>query len=420
MSVVSILALGNAASAQYDVYCQGEPIATWTEELISNMDMHGGTSYSWYKDIKILKEKDAWKLGKEGECHVFNIHGDEYEDTCHGFGVLPSKKSTLSFPEQFKKVLWHLWNATCKKIPPETEMDFERDECYLDGQQLDIMYYMYNPITNKYYMADTLEQTFVTLDAAAAKKYGDFQKTIEKKGIVECSVVKQDEPISQPSSATQSEAALQSEQLTQPEASVQQETVNHSEAALQSEVNTQPEVSVQSEVVNQPEVVMNQEASMPVSSHAQVMSKKDFIALKNQPLFVVMKHFGYAQDKNTRKQLAANYGISSYVGTKAQNLELKNKLLNQIESEEKVVLQENDLSVDTIAQLLEGNTFTLAKKDFASYKQQPLFVLVERFGLNYKKSRKALAAYFGIKNYIGSWEQNMLIKNQLLTKITVN
>lgn len=275
-------------------------------------------------------------------------------------------------------------------------MDFERDECYLDGQQLDIMYYMYNPITNKYYMADTLEQTFVTLDAAAAKKYGDFQKTIEKKGIVECSVVKQGEPISQPSSAT------------------------HSEAALQSEVNTQPEVSVQSEVVNQTEVVMNQEAFMPVSSHAQVMSKKDFIALKNQPLFVVMKHFGYAQDKNTRKQLAANYGISSYVGTKAQNLELKNKLLSQIESEEKVVLQENDLSVDTIAQLLEGNIFTLAKKDFASYKQQPLFVLVERFGLNYKKARKALAAYFGIKNYIGSWEQNMLIKNQLLTKITVN
>lgn len=68
---------------------------------------------------------------------------------------------------------------------------------------------------------------------------------------------------------------------------------------------------------------------------------------------------------------------------------------------------------------LANMNYETTKKDYFAIKNQPLFVVVKNFGLEFKKERKALADYFGIKNYVGSYAQNMKIKNELLKLITV-
>ena len=64
-------------------------------------------------------------------------------------------------------------------------------------------------------------------------------------------------------------------------------------------------------------------------------------------------------------------------------------------------------------------TYTTDKKGYAQIKQQPLFVIAANFGFNFKKDRKALAAYFNIPNYKGTKAQNMKIKEGLLKQIIV-
>ncbi len=64
-------------------------------------------------------------------------------------------------------------------------------------------------------------------------------------------------------------------------------------------------------------------------------------------------------------------------------------------------------------------TYTTDKKGYAQIKQQPLFVIAANFGFNFKKDKKALAAYFNIPNYKGTKAQNMKIKEGLLKQIIV-
>lgn len=160
------------------------------------------------------------------------------------------------------------------------------------------------------------------------------------------------------------------------------------------------------------------------SATTETMSKKDYLALKDQPLFVVMNHFGYKADKATRKQLAARYNIKDYVGTKDQNIQLKAELLKQI-SVQTVAPVVAPAPVATpvatpVSEVLDNNSYSMKKKDFEAFKQQPLFVVAQHFGFDFKKEKKNLAAYFGIKNYVGSYEQNVAIKQALLKLITVN
>lgn len=50
---------------------------------------------------------------------------------------------------------------------------------------------------------------------------------------------------------------------------------------------------------------------------ASFMIAKEFKALKNQPLFVVMDHFGYANTKAVRRGLAQHFAIPNYLGSRA-------------------------------------------------------------------------------------------------------
>ena len=61
----------------------------------------------------------------------------------------------------------------------------------------------------------------------------------------------------------------------------------------------------------------------------------------------------------------------------------------------------------------------MKKKDFLALKNQPLLVVAQHFGINFKEEKKALAEYFGIKGYRATYAQNMKIKEELLKKITV-
>jgi len=161
------------------------------------------------------------------------------------------------------------------------------------------------------------------------------------------------------------------------------------------------------------------------SATTETMSKKDYLALKDQPLFVVMNHFGYKADKATRKQLAARYNIKDYVGTKDQNIQLKAELLKQISVQTVAPVKEAPVVAPApvatpVSEVLDKNSYSMKKKDFETFKQQPLFVVAQHFGFDFKKEKKNLAAYFGIKNYVGSYEQNVAIKQALLKLITIN
>jgi hypothetical protein len=61
----------------------------------------------------------------------------------------------------------------------------------------------------------------------------------------------------------------------------------------------------------------------------------------------------------------------------------------------------------------------MKKKDFLALKNQPLLVVAQHFGINFEKEKKALAEYFGIKEYRATYAQNMKIKEELLKKITI-
>ena len=166
----------------------------------------------------------------------------------------------------------------------------------------------------------------------------------------------------------------------------------------------------------------NTKVSLPVTSS---MTKKQFQTLKNQPLFVVMGHFGHKNKKSERKALAELFGIKKYVGSAAQNIEIKNKLLSQIYVEEPAPkvqtpkVEVNAVVSSEVANTLAENSYSMTKKDYAIFKNQPIFVVASHFGFNFKKDKKALAAHFNIANYKGTTAQNMKIKEELLKKVTV-
>ncbi|PZM86921.1 MAG: hypothetical protein DLD55_04030, partial [candidate division SR1 bacterium] len=265
--------------------------------------------------------------------------------------------------EQLRRAFAHL--GTVEEVQEDSSDEPTCGPIYkLNGERIEGIdeNFLYEPNTNKVYQQVTIKGTSKEEDGVEFRKNGLYACDLVKKGTAKA--------IAQPSSTPSVEA--------------------------------QP-VAVEAVVA-------------PVSSSA--MQKAQFTAFKNQPLFVVMAHFVYANKKQVRKQLAQQFGIKDYKGTKAQNIELKNKLLSQIEVVAPVVVSA-PLAQD-IATVFESKTFSLPKKDFASFKNQPLFVLVQHFGFDYKKDRKALAAYFGIKNYVGTFEQNVAMKKKLLEQIVLN
>ena len=80
------------------------------------------------------------------------------------------------------------------------------------------------------------------------------------------------------------------------------------------------------------------------------------------------------------------------------------------------VIASSELPRETISRNLSSQ---MKKKDFLALKNQPLLVVAQHFGINFEKEKKALAEYFGIKEYRATYAQNMKIKEELLKKITV-
>lgn len=72
-----------------------------------------------------------------------------------------------------------------------------------------------------------------------------------------------------------------------------------------------------------------------------------------------------------------------------------------------------------VASVLNHYTYTMPKKEYALFKHQPLFVIAQYFGFDFKKDRKALAEHFMIKNYVGTSAQNIQIKQVLLKLVEV-
>lgn len=74
----------------------------------------------------------------------------------------------------------------------------------------------------------------------------------------------------------------------------------------------------------------------------------------------------------------------------------------------------------TVAQpMLWMNTQTVSAKEYKRLKNDPLFVMVEHFGYNWKKDRNALARQFGIQNYVWTAKQNIVIKQKLLSYLII-
>ena len=110
--------------------------------------------------------------------------------------------------------------------------------------------------------------------------------------------------------------------------------------------------------------------------------------------------------KTDRTRLANEVGIKNYVGTMKQNSLIKIFLLNKI----KITDRETPKSVQTI----EADT-QLAK----TINQLPVHKAVKYRGYIWDIDRERIANELGIKQYVGTREQNLLIKKYLQSKVTI-
>lgn len=130
---------------------------------------------------------------------------------------------------------------------------------------------------------------------------------------------------------------------------------------------------------------------------------EEFKSLKKATLPHMVKAWWYNR-KTDRTRLADEVGIKNYVGTLKQNTLIKNFLLSKI----KITDREAPKSV----QIIEADT-QLAQ----SIDQIPVYQEVKYRGYIWEVDREKIAEELGIKQYIGSREQNLLIKKYLQTKI---
>ena len=89
-------------------------------------------------------------------------------------------------------------------------------------------------------------------------------------------------------------------------------------------------------------------------------------------------------------------------------LEKKENTVNNNQKIESNNVEDNIIKVNTVS-----------KKDYKKFNNMPLFQLVEYFGFNWKKDRKNIAQEFGIKNYKGTTKQNMFIKRNLMSQLSI-
>ena len=134
-------------------------------------------------------------------------------------------------------------------------------------------------------------------------------------------------------------------------------------------------------------------------------------ALKNPEATIekIIKEYG----KNVEKTPSETPSVKN-VENEATNQGLEFSV-EKIENSDQVIAS-SELPRETISRNLSSQ---MKKKDFLALKNQPLLVVAQHFGINFEKEKKALAEYFGIKEYRATYTQNMKIKEELLKKITL-
>jgi len=132
---------------------------------------------------------------------------------------------------------------------------------------------------------------------------------------------------------------------------------------------------------------------------------EEFKSLKKATLPHTVTAWWYNR-KTDRTRLADEVGIKNYVGTLKQNTLIKNFLLNKIKITDRVTPKSvQDIEADT----------QLAW----SINQLPVHKAVQYRWYIWEVDRERIAEELGIKQYIGSREQNLLIKAYLQTKVKI-
>lgn len=110
--------------------------------------------------------------------------------------------------------------------------------------------------------------------------------------------------------------------------------------------------------------------------------------------------------KTDRKKLANEVWIQNYVGTMRQNSLIKNFLLS------KVQIQERGKNFKT-------PDIRTTQKNIKAFDTLPIHKTVKFRGYLWEVDREKIANEVGIKNYIGSKKQNLLIKKYLRKKVSL-
>jgi len=132
---------------------------------------------------------------------------------------------------------------------------------------------------------------------------------------------------------------------------------------------------------------------------------EEFKSLKKATLPHTVTAWWYNR-KTDRTRLADEVSIKNYVGTLKQNTLIKNFLLNKIKITDRVTPKSvQDIEADT----------QLAW----SINQLPVHKAVQYRWYIWEVDRERIAEELGIKQYIGSREQNLLIKTYLQTKVKI-
>lgn len=402
VSAIGLLALGGQASADYQWVCGGDPVATWDAlEGVSPGMWDMCADYSEPVNFKVLKDKNAWSVEWPRAFGSLSdlAPGAQLKRVFGSLGAVVELENTSEFSCADSAGI----TINGEKVISGKEKDYEAcddqgENCKeKDSYELN---FVYNPTTNKVYGKKVISTLSARNgDWAINKANYEILKTKFKKEL--------NRDISGLENSESDDVSFSVVGLYECHLEKAGKTYGATNTTSAPSVNTQPS---------------NTKVSLPATSS---MTKKQFQTLKNQPLFVVMGHFGYKNKKSERKALAELFGVKKYVGSAAQNIEIKNKLLSQIYVEESAPkvqtpkVEPNAVVSSEVANILAENSYSMTKKDYAIFKNQPIFVVASRFGFNFKKDKKALAAHFNIANYKGTRAQNMKIKEELLEKVAV-
>lgn len=146
------------------------------------------------------------------------------------------------------------------------------------------------------------------------------------------------------------------------------------------------------------------------------VSQREKQQMINSTLFVIVQSLDLNW-KQDRQALAYRFGIENYTGSRKQNMTIKQGLLDLMIVSSNTTNNTNTNNVSNQSINISSIVMTQTQKN--ALKNQPLFVVVKAFGLDWRQSRVWIANGLWIVDYVGSSAQNIYIKNALLERIQV-